>query len=283
MSAPVKTETPGPLARRPSLIAWLARPLFGLSAALHLVAIAIAITPPHRWLLGVCLIIANHLVLVALSLWPRSTWMDRNTTHLPAEAAAKGWVAVTIDDGPDPVVTPQVLEILERFGAKATFFCIGSRVADHPEIAQQIVRQGHALENHSQRHPWYFSLLGIGGLRREILAAQETTLRITNTIPRLFRAPAGLRNPLLEWVLIRERLRLVSWTRRGFDTVNGEAAPILRRLSAGLRGGDILLLHDGHAAHGADGIPVVLQVLPELLKNIASAGLHAVTLPAALD
>jgi peptidoglycan/xylan/chitin deacetylase (PgdA/CDA1 family) len=253
------------------------------SVALHLLALGIAVFPPHRWLLGIGIIIVDHLVLVALSLWPRSTWMDGNSTRLPPNAEAAGWVAVTIDDGPDPAVTPKVLEILQQFGASATFFCIGTCVAAYPELAREIVRRGHALENHSERHPWYFSLMGIGGLRREIAAAQQTIHRITNTTPRLFRAPAGLRNPLLEWVLLRERLRLVSWTRRGFDTVNAEPATILKRLTSGLRGGDILLLHDGHAAHGPDGTAAILQVLPELLKCISAAGLTAVTLPVALD
>jgi peptidoglycan/xylan/chitin deacetylase (PgdA/CDA1 family) len=266
-----------------SLALWLSRPLIAASAAFHLLAIAIMAIPPHRWALGIGMVLANHLFLVALSLWPRSTWMDNNSTRLSARAAAAGWVAVTIDDGPDPTVTPQVLEILQGFGARATFFCIGERIAEFPELACEIVRRGHALENHSERHPWYFSLMGIGGLQREIDSAQQTIQRVTNTRPTLFRAPAGLRNPLLEWVLIRQRLRLVSWTRRGFDTVNADPALILKRLTSGLRGGDILLLHDGHAAHGADGTPVILRVLPALLKSIAETGLTAVTLPAALD
>ncbi len=211
-----------------------------------------------------------------------SSGRNRNLTRLPPTAAAAGWVAITIDDGPDPAVTPKVLEILEHFGAKATFFCVGTRVAEYPELARDIVRRGHALENHSEHHYWYFSMMGSGGLRREIIAAQATIARITNTTPQLFRAPAGLRNPLLEWVLIRERLRLVSWTRRGFDTVNAEAGRILDRLTSGLGGGDILLLHDGHAARAADGTPVILQVLPQLLTRIAAARLSAVTLPAAL-
>ena len=85
------------------------------------------------------------------------------------------------------------------------------------------------------------------------------------SVPRFFRAPAGLRNPFLEPVLARESLQLVSWTRRGFDTVNGSARAVLGRLTRRLRAGDILLLHDGHAARTAAGTPVILEVLPRCL------------------
>jgi len=266
-----------------SMAMWLARPLIGLSAMLHLIVLIGLLLHPDRWLLALLVIIANHAVLVALSLWPRSTWMDANTTRLPPAAADERWIALTIDDGPDPLVTPQVLEILERSGAKATFFCVGVRVAEYPDLAQEILRRGHAIENHTQHHRWYFSLLGIRGLRQEIQQAQRSIGQVTGIAPRYFRAPAGLRNPLLAWVLIRERLRLVSWTRRGFDTVRSEPALILQRLVRNLRAGDILLLHDGHAARCPDGTAVILKVLPALLGKIAEAGLVVVTLRTALD
>ena len=95
------------------------------------------------------------------------------------------------------------------------------------------------------------------------------------------RAPAGLRNPFLDPVLHRLDLRLVSWTRRGFDTRDGDAARVTRRLTRGLAAGDILLVHDAGAATGRDGRPVVLGVLPPLLEAVAAAGLRCVTLPQA--
>jgi peptidoglycan-N-acetylglucosamine deacetylase len=271
-----------PVAVGRSLALWLSRPLFSLSLIVHLLVLLGWFLHPERWLLALLIILINHLVLVALSLWPRSTWMDANTTRLPAAIAAAGGVALTIDDGPDPLVTPQVLAILDQFGAKATFFCVGTRVNEHAELAREIVQRGHALENHTQHHRWYFSMMGIGALTAEIAQAQQSIGAATGTAPRYFRAPAGLRNPLLAWVLIRQRLRLVSWSRRGFDTVNAAPERILQRLLRNLQGGDILLLHDGHAARCADGAPVILRVLPNLLSKIAESGLHLVTLPAGL-
>ncbi|HEY5020179.1 MAG TPA: polysaccharide deacetylase family protein, partial [Steroidobacteraceae bacterium] len=151
-----------------------------------------------------------------------------------------------------------------------------------PQIVRECVSQGHTIENHSYRHALYFSLLGLRALRAEIERAQQDIQRISGVAPRFFRAPAGLRSPLLDPVLQRLGLQLASWTRRGFDTVNADAPTVLTRLVRHLRAGDILLLHDGHAARTSAGTAVVLEVLPALLSAIERRGLRAVTLRDAL-
>ena len=105
---------------------------------------------------------------------------------------------------------------------------------------------------------------------------------LSGSAPRFFRAPAGLRNPLLDPALQRQGLQLASWTRRGFDTVSTDAASVLARLTRNLAAGDILLLHDGHAARTAAGTPLVLEVLPRLIEAIAQRSLRPVTLREAL-
>jgi peptidoglycan/xylan/chitin deacetylase (PgdA/CDA1 family) len=119
-------------------------------------------------------------------------------------------------------------------------------------------------------------------MRAEISRGQETISKITGTAPRMFRAPAGLRNPFLDPILIRLGLQLASWTRRGFDTVSADADAVFRRLTTPLQGGDILLLHDGHAARTRNGTPVILEVLPRLLDTVRARGLTPVTLRSAL-
>ena len=202
--------------------------------------------------------------------------------QLPPPARARGEIALTIDDGPDPLVTPQVLDLLQRHGAHASFFCVGEKLARHPQLARDISARGHSVENHSQHHRAYFSLLGPRGMEREILVAQDLITHTTGVSPRFFRAPAGLRNPFLDYVLAKRELRLASWTRRGFDTVNGNAMRVLAILSRNLAAGDILLLHDGNAATTSAGSPLILEVLPPLLDAIRRAGLRTVTLPQAL-
>jgi peptidoglycan/xylan/chitin deacetylase (PgdA/CDA1 family) len=139
------------------------------------------------------------------------------------------------------------------------------------------------VENHSLRHRHDFALLGPRRFLQEIGAAQDTLAALAGEAPRFFRAPAGMRNPFLDFALARLGLQLVSWTRRGYDTRNVDAADVLARLTRDLAPGDILLLHDGNAVRGANGVPVVLEVLPRLLDALAAAGLRPVTLRAALD
>jgi peptidoglycan/xylan/chitin deacetylase (PgdA/CDA1 family) len=267
----------------PLLQRLLPSPLMKASALLHVTAAGSLVAAPSAWPWVAGAVIADHLVLAACGLAPRSSWLGPNLNRLPASAAARGSIALTIDDGPDPEVTPRVLERLAERGARATFFCIGERVARHADLAREIVRRGHAVENHSQRHLRQFSLLPSGALAREVTEAQATILEVCGAAPRFFRAPAGLRSPLLEPELARLGLRLASWTRRGLDTLSRDAGAVLARLSRGLAGGDILLLHDGGGARSRAGSPVILEVLPRLLDAAAEARLAPVTLRAACD
>ena len=250
------------------------------SVGLHVAAglSAAAVPGALPWALGA--VLANHALLTAAGLWPRSAWLGPNVTRLPATAVAS--VAITIDDGPDPEVTPQVLDLLAAQGARATFFCIGQRVREHPAVVRRIVAAGHSVQNHSLRHRHHFSLAGPAALAREIGDAQAVLADTTGVLPHCFRAPAGLRNPLLDPVLHRLGLHLVSWTRRGYDTREADAGRVSARLLRGLAAGDILLLHDGHARRSASGQPVLLQVLPGVLQRLRQAGLHTVTLGDAL-
>jgi peptidoglycan/xylan/chitin deacetylase (PgdA/CDA1 family) len=250
--------------------------------AWHAGAGVAALAVPSAWPWAFGAVVANHLVLTGAGLWPRSTWLGRNLTRLPGAAAARREVAITIDDGPDPEVTPAVLDLLDVHHVHATFFAIADAAAAAPALCRELVRRGHSVQNHSDRHSNRFSLLGPAAMASEVGAAQARLADITGIEPRFFRAPAGLRNPFLAPVLDRFDLRLVSWTRRGFDTVRKDPARVLARLATGLGAGDILLVHDGHAARTASGRPVVLDVLPALLERCAAASLRAVTLPAAL-
>jgi peptidoglycan/xylan/chitin deacetylase (PgdA/CDA1 family) len=248
------------------------------SVGVHALAVGAVLALPEAapWAFGG--VGLNHLLLTAAGLWPRSTWLGPNLRHLPAPAARLGQVALTFDDGPDPEVTPRVLDQLDAAAARATFFVIAARARRHPALVREIVGRGHAVANHSEAHGHRFSVLGPRGLAREIGHAQQVLADLTGRRPHCFRAPAGLRNPLLDPVLHRQNLHLVSWTRRGFDTRERDPRRVLARLSCGLSGGDILLLHDGHAARTADGRAVVLQALPALLERVRGLGLVPVTL-----
>jgi peptidoglycan/xylan/chitin deacetylase (PgdA/CDA1 family) len=245
------------------------------SAAVHAAGIAAVVAAPRSWPWALGAILADHALLVWGSLWPRSGLLGPNLRRLPEAAARARKVALTFDDGPDPVVTPAVLRLLAGRGARATFFCVGERAARHPDLVRDIVRQGHDVENHSFRHPARFCFYTPAALADEIDRAQTALAALGGGPPRFFRAPAGLRNPWLEPVLAARGLRLVSWTRRGLDTVSRQPQTVLDRLTRGLAAGDILVLHDGR------GGPV-LDVLPRLLDRCDAAGLRSTTLAEAM-
>jgi peptidoglycan/xylan/chitin deacetylase (PgdA/CDA1 family) len=206
-------------------------------------------------------------------MWPQGQLLGPNLMRLPAPAVRRREIALTFDDGPDPEVTPRVLELLDRYQAKASFFCIGEKAAAQPELVKEIARRGHSVENHSYHHHCMFALFGISRLRREVDAAQATVASISGRPPVFFRAPAGFRSPLLDPVRAPRGLRYVSWTRRGFDAVSADPRRVLQRLTRGLAAGDVLLMHDS--------APVVLAVLPALLELVSTRGLKAVSLVSA--
>jgi peptidoglycan/xylan/chitin deacetylase (PgdA/CDA1 family) len=130
------------------------------------------------------------------------------------------------------------------------------------------------LGNHTWSHPNGFFFLGPGALRAQIARTQDLLADAAGAPPLWFRAPAGIRSPILEPLLARAGLRLASWTRRGFDTMERNPDRVAHRLTRGLRAGDVLLLHDG-------GNAGVLGAFPRVLDALAAARLRGVPLPEA--
>lgn len=254
-------------------------PLFiKASVLLHVALLAGLVIAPRLWAWLLAVFLADHLLIALVGLWPRSTWLGSNWTKLPQPATLRKEIALTIDDGPEPAVTRSVLDILDRYQVKATFFYIGNKVAQHPELCREIVSRGHAIENHSQRHSLYFSMFGYRKMANEIMDGQETIHSVTGVRPQFFRAPAGLRNPFLDPILQQLGLHLASWSVRAFDTKVNNADKVKTRLIAGLRPGAIVLLHDGNAARTKTNEPIIVAVLPALLEAAKAKGLHFVTL-----
>jgi peptidoglycan/xylan/chitin deacetylase (PgdA/CDA1 family) len=256
---------------------WRPTPLVAGSMGLHALAGMGLVVQPEWWAWLAGAVAGDHVLMGAVGLWPRSTWLGPNVRRLPAASIARGEIALTFDDGPDPDVTPRVLARLAERGAHASFFCVGHHVREHGALCAEVARQGHAVENHSGRHRPTFAMLGLARLRRDLEEAQATISAATGITPCFFRAPAGLRSPLLDPVLHATRLRLVSWTRRGFDT-RLQPRDVVARLTRGLRAGDILVLHDRGSALTRNGTPGVLEALPRVLDAIGAAGLTPVTL-----
>lgn len=262
---------------------WQPSPAIRASFAVHGgVALGLAVAP-QIWPWALAAVGANHLLLTTAGLLPRSTLLGANLNRLPAAASARREMALTIDDGPDPLVTPRVLDLLDAGGVRASFFCIGQRARQFPALCREIVARGHSVENHGDSHSALFATFGMRRMQTDIAAAQATLAEITGVAPRFFRPTAGLRNPLLDPVLDRLELRLASWTHRPFDTRDGNPERVYRRLTRHLGNGDILLLHDGNAARTDRGEAVIVAVLPRLLQTIAGAQLRPVPLTQTLE
>lgn len=262
---------------------WRPAPFIKATVGVHVAGAALIALEPAAWPWVLGAIGANQAVLSTVGIFPKSTLLGPNMRRLPSAAVARREIALTFDDGPDPEVTPRVLDLLDAYGARASFFCIGKRVRAHPEIVIEITRRGHSVENHSARHPLAFAFYGPAALRAEVEPTQAEIAALVGRAPRFFRAPFGIRSPMLEPVLARLDLQLVSWTRRGIDTVASNPAQVESRLATGLAAGDILLLHDGLAARTIGGNPIVLKVLPRLLDRLAASGLNSVSLPTGCD
>ena len=270
---------PSPDSGRVQPRAWRPGVALRLSAVAHVAALIALFMQPRAWQWILAALVLNHVVLALIGLWPKSRSLGDNMLRLPDAAVNRNEISLTFDDGPDPDVTPQVLDILDAHHAKASFFVIGDKAAAHAGLIREIVRRGHSIENHSCSHSNFYGFFAWTALRKDIGAAQEIIAGITGRPPVFFRSPMGIRNPLLDPVIARLGLRYITWTRRGFDTVAGDPAVVLERLTRKLSAGDILLLHDRRVRNRR---ALVLEVLPALLERIAAAGLKPVSLPQAM-
>jgi peptidoglycan/xylan/chitin deacetylase (PgdA/CDA1 family) len=184
-------------------------------------------------------------------------------------------LALTFDDGPHPVYTRAVLDLLDARGHRATFFVIGERAARHPDVVGEIVRRGHALGNHSYAHSWATPALPVGRLVDDLQRARAT-LRAAGSDPRWFRPPIGIVSPRVSEAARRARLLIVGWTGSARDGVRTSPARALERLLHAARPGAILALHD--AAESDDREPVALTILPSLLDELEKRKLRSVTI-----
>lgn len=231
------------------------------------------------WTLGFALL-ALFWPWIALAIWlPLMIWgvvSLRSGIYGAALCRLDGAgdsIALTYDDGPDPDVTPPLLDLLREHGAHATFFLVGRRVDAHPDLARRIVEEGHAVGNHSHRHSAWNNLLHIPYLRRDMDGCQAAVSRATGRTPRYYRPPMGLMNPIIAPVARSLGMRVAGWSIRSLDSW-GEAAPVVvRRVLRALRPGDVVLLHDCGDPDRA------LAITRGILEGMRERGLASRTLP----
>src|SRR5581483_3247791 len=172
-------------------------------------------------------------------------------------------VWLTFDDGPYPEDTLQLLALLKIHNAHATFFVIGRQVQRYPELARAILRDGHTLANHTQTHPvLFFWSFFKTRLTREIDQCNKALREATGEQPRWFRAPAGMANMFLHFLMCDRKIKLIGWSARGFDGLFQNTEAMANRICNSIQPGAIILLHEGR--RDREGRPINL-ILTEMI------------------
>ncbi|HVM66178.1 MAG TPA: polysaccharide deacetylase family protein [Acidimicrobiales bacterium] len=210
---------------------------------------------------------------------------------LPVRALPGGWcrwrgpevpaVALTFDDGPDPLTTPSMLDRLDELGLPATFFCLGEHAAAHPDLVAEALRRGHQVETHGYAHahhfarpPWWVR----GDLERALGAMALAGVR-----PRWFRPPYGQATGPTLLEARRHGLAPVLWSAWGREWDEPDAGAVARRVTSGLHPGAIVLLHDADVDSPPGSCRRTHDALGAIAEGIAARGLRAVTLDRLVD
>ena len=152
-------------------------------------------------------------------------------------------IALTFDDGPSPSSTPILLDLLARHHLQATFFVVGEKAGQHPELIAAILAQGHTIGNHSWRHDYFLMLRTPKVLKADIRHTQDI-LKKCGITPLVFRPPVGITGPRLGKTLARENLMTVTYSCRAFDGGNRNIRNLAEKILRRLQPGDIIMLHD---------------------------------------
>jgi peptidoglycan-N-acetylglucosamine deacetylase len=189
------------------------------------------------------------------SMAPTGQWYGRTFTRLPAGTRQ---LALTYDDGPNDPHTLRLLEVLARHNVRATFFLIGRFVQQRPDIVREIVKAGHVTGNHTFTHP-LLTFKSAAEIRKELTDCRSAIQDTIGEHSNLFRPPFGGRRPAVLRIAHGLGLWPVMWNVTGYDWNVPSAEVIERKVSRQIRGGDVILLHDGgHKQMGADRTQTVL-------------------------
>jgi len=187
----------------------------------------------------------------------------------------ENWVSITFDDGPNVEFTPRVLEILKKYSAKATFFCIGKQMENHPEILKQIIKEGHSIGNHTYSHSKSFGFFGTSKVVKELRKTKALIHTIANQETSLYRPAFGVTNPSIEKAVKKLGLKSIGWQIRSLDTTSRAENTVLKRITSKISKGDIILLHDTSEK--------TLKVLEQLLVFLKEKNLQSVTVERLLN
>ncbi|HMK27746.1 MAG TPA: polysaccharide deacetylase family protein [Chitinophagaceae bacterium] len=179
-------------------------------------------------------------------------------------------IAISFDDGPATNYTPEILQLLKQDNIKATFFCIGNRIAGNESIVKQIKDEGHVIGNHSYSHHFWFDMYSAKKMLGDLKMMDQEMERVTGMRPKLFRPPYGVTNPNLKKAIIKGGYTPVGWSVRSMDTVIKDEKKLFGKIKASLKPGAVFLFHDTQK--------ITLDVLPGFIKEVKNSGYDIVPL-----
>lgn len=266
ISLPPRPPLPVSLRRPPGPPAGVGKGWWTFDLAAKVAAAALYSHSP--WM-AAALFFGPDLYLLHGLLSPTSQAVGRVFTRF-RPAGAEVWL--TIDDGPDPVDTPRLLDLLERHRARASFFLIGARAERHPELVAEILRRGHEVGHHTYRHPvadfWCASPRRVA----DELDRGLEILRRAGAQPRRFRPPVGIKSLFLARALARRGMVCVAWSVRTGDSFGRDPGRIAAHALRRVRPGDVILAHEGPAV--ASGVRI--EAIRLILEGLAARGLACV-------
>ena len=223
----------------------------------------------------------SYLLLLAIgALVPRLNFYLHAACRGPSD---QPWVALTFDDGPDPAITPLLLELLRRERIPATFFYIGEAAQRHPALVTEAAADGHLIANHSHHHGYAWAFSSERQLFAEFEMANRTLSTILGHAPRFVRTPVGISRPGLEQVLHRLRLRNIAWDVRGLEGFYRDPERIAAHIADRARNGSIILLHELYYGVAHFDPQQVLRTTQLTIDRLRARGFRLVPLDQLLE
>lgn len=224
----------------------------------------------RRFLVCAVLYAAGTILMLYLLFHPRSNYLVPARTRVNVEG--KPCVALTFDDGPNGQHTLTLIRLLREKQIHATFFLVGRRASENPDLVRLMLSDGNQVGNHTYSHPALFCFLSPRRLQKEIERCQEAIREACGIAPRHFRSPVGLRHPLLRKCLVPAGLEFISWRARAFDSRKQDPEKLARKILKNIAPGDIILLHD----KPGEATGKMLEALPRIVDELKRRGFEFV-------
>lgn len=230
-----------------------------LFIAIVLIFSALIYTIHLPWWILIIIFFIYTIVLVLGSVFIRLNFYTFSLSKLKDDKS----VLLTFDDGPDQNYTPQILDLLDQYQAKAAFFLIGKNIIGNEKVVKEIYRRGHIIGNHSYSHSPYFDIYSVDRMLKEVEQTQKMIEEITGEKPIYFRPPFGVTNPRINRLIERSGMKSVAWSFRSFDGGKRSGEKIIHNVKRNIKGGEIMLFHDNRA----QSVEILSELLPWLSQN----------------